>query len=84
MKKIVAILCLILITTFLACESKITLGSKRYKISDLYNGTIIEKYPAKIITSEITNLEFEKIDIDSLLSKNKYTLVIFSTAYEIG
>ncbi len=84
MKKIALILCLISAYTFLISETKITLGSKKYQLLDLYNGAKIEKYSNKVITSEITNLNFEKINIDSLLGKNKYSLVIFSTAYGIG
>lgn len=84
MKKIALILCLILTFTVLFSETKITLGSKKYQLLDLYNGTKIEKYSNKGITSEITNLNFEKINIDSLLGKNKYSLVVFSTAYGIG
>ena len=84
MKRIILLLYLVSISTFLISETRITLSSHKYKLLDLYNGIEIQNSSEKILKNEITDLNFEKINVGSLLVKNKYSLVIFGTAYGIG
>jgi hypothetical protein len=83
-RKLLLLLFFILISSFLISETEITFCSKKYKILNLYYGVEIENCYSKILTNEITSLDFKKTNIDSLLKKNRYSLIVFSTAYGIG
>jgi DNA-directed RNA polymerase subunit RPC12/RpoP len=63
---------------------KVNFCGKEYKKIKIVRGITIKDCSKKFFTKSVTDINFNKINLDSLITKNKFTLVVFSSIYAIG
>ena len=86
MKKQLFFIIVLFIASYLLASGpkKINFCGKQYKKIKIVRGTKIKDCSKKFFTKPITDIYFNKVNIDSLITKNKFTLVVFSSIYAIG
>jgi len=86
MRKILLISLFLVMTTLIFAKGKKNVGfcDKIYPRKKIVKGVKIENCDKSFFNKPLMNLDYEAINLDSIITKNKFTLIAFSSIYAIG
>ena len=86
MKKLLllAILFAVSFSLFAGHKKNINLCKKIYPRKKIIKGIKIKECDKKYFTNQLTDLNHKPVNVNSIITKNKFTLIAFSSIYAIG